>query len=785
MKKDSKRFIGLTLTRALAALCAFSLVYAMPGVPLALAETAGAAAEQVEGGAPANEDETPQPESDPAAEGGTTPAEPPAETPAEPTVPTTPETPAQGEGTQTPEQVTPDSSTPDQPEGSDETETPAPEDEQSDEQEEDLEAQEVPTPTVTYQAHVQDYGWMKEVKDGADAGTHGESKRVEALKVNVSGVDNLGIQYMAHIQNIGWKQGWKANGEEMGTDGQSLRVEAVRLQLTGEAASQYHVWYRVHVQNIGWMGWTCDGAKAGTAGQSLRVEAIQIFVLPADQPAPSGDGQATADAFSGTRLAVQYQAHVQNIGWQGAVQNGSVAGTTGRSLRVEALRVSLVGDDVTDGTLSGGVEYQAHVQNIGWQDWTGNGGTAGTSGQSLRVEAIRMRLTGAIASSYHIYYRAHVQNIGWMAWAKDGEAAGSEGSALRVEAVQVVLVPNGGSAPSADGQASSLPFVKADSVSYHTQSAGQDWQGWTSDGNTAGTTGQGRAVERFAATVDGGGVQYRAYSAYSAWGSWVADGAEAGIAGRRIEAIQMQLTGEAANRCDLYYRVHVANIGWMGWAKNGEEAGTEGGSLQVEAVQVKLVVKGAAAPGSTASHFQSAVSGKIGYQNPSWMWQVSSHTVSADWTHGHGQFSYVTPSRISVTASRDEVVNAFIQRAREYIGTPYVWDYACAPGVGVDCAGLILQCGYAVGMDFGDMNPVNHYYAGGWHSQYANALWNSGNAPHVSVSDMQPGDVISYPGHVAIYVGNGSMIEAPYAGATVRETPVRYSGARGAIRLFS
>ena len=42
-----------------------------------------------------------------------------------------------------------------------------------------------------------------------------------------------------------------------------------------------------------------------------------------------------------------------------------------------------------------------------------------------------------------------------------------------------------------------------------------------------------------------------------------------------------------------------------------------------------------------------------------------------------------------------------IEVAYEYLdaNTPYIWDYACAPGVGVDCAGLVLQCLYATGMD--------------------------------------------------------------------------------------
>jgi len=59
-----------------------------------------------------------------------------------------------------------------------------------------------------------------------------------------------------------------------------------------------------------------------------------------------------------------------------------------------------------------------------------------------------------------------------------------------------------------------------------------------------------------------------------------------------------------AKRYDVYYRVHCQNIGWMGWARNGQSAGTAGFSYRLEAVQVKLVPKGGAPPGSTANAFR-------------------------------------------------------------------------------------------------------------------------------------------------------------------------------------
>ena len=89
------------------------------------------------------------------------------------------------------------------------------------------------------------------------------------------------------------------------------------------------------------------------------------------------------------------------------------------------------------------MSYQAHVQNVGWQKAVSDGAAAGTSGRSLRVEALKVWLTGDISKYYDVVYRAHVQNVGWQPWVVDGGLAGTTGRSLRVEAVQVKLVRKG------------------------------------------------------------------------------------------------------------------------------------------------------------------------------------------------------------------------------------------------------------------------------------------------------------------------------------------------------
>lgn len=291
-----------------------------------------------------------------------------------------------------------------------------------------------PKPSLSYRAHVQNIGWQGWTS--GTAGTTGKSLRVEALQLKVNGDGLSGsVESRAHVENIGW-QDWKNEGSTVGTTGKSLRVEAVQFRLTGTLATKYDIYYRVHASNIGWMGWAKNGAMAGTSGYALRLEAVDLKLVPKGAAAPG----STSDSYR--TMYVKYRAHVQNIGWQSIVHDGSQAGTTGRNLRMEALDVNF-GPAVE----SGDVLVQTHVQNIGWTNYTS--GTAGTTGRGLAIEAVRIKLTGAAANLYDVYYRVHSADFGWLGWTKNGQAAGSEGFSKSVQSIQIKLVNKGGNAPGA------------------------------------------------------------------------------------------------------------------------------------------------------------------------------------------------------------------------------------------------------------------------------------------------------------------------------------------------
>lgn len=178
--------------------------------------------------------------------------------------------------------------------------------------------------------------------------------------------------------------------------------------------------------------------------------------------------------------------------------------------------------------------------------------------------------------------------------------------------------------------------------------------------------------------------------------------------------------------------------------------------------------------------------GKVGWQNPAGYYPVSCWTYELPCSLKLASHYYVTPSRISANATREECINAFLARAREYVGTPYRWDWSDAPGAGVDCSGLVYQCAYACGMDMGEFNPYNHWIDGpsGWHSHDAQNLWNYGRIARIALGNRMPGDLIFWPGHVAIYMGNDQIIEA-FPGVGVHWTGLYAHGTPiGVGRLF-
>ena len=59
-------------------------------------------------------------------------------------------------------------------------------------------------PSLTYQAHGEKYGWQNVVQENSLAGTTGQYKRMEAIKINLTSDIPGNIEYSAHVAGYGW-----------------------------------------------------------------------------------------------------------------------------------------------------------------------------------------------------------------------------------------------------------------------------------------------------------------------------------------------------------------------------------------------------------------------------------------------------------------------------------------------------------------------------------------------------------------------------------------------------
>lgn len=121
-----------------------------------------------------------------------------------------------------------------------------------------------------------------------------------------------------------------------------------------------------------------------------------------------------------------------------------------------------------------------------------------------------------------------------------------------------------------------------------------------------------------------------------------------------------------------------------------------------------------------------------------------------------GNSSGTSTSKPSNTATGQKIAN----KGCEYVGNPYVYGGDSLTD-GIDCSGFVHQ----IHAKFGISTP-----------RTSGALRTGGKA--VTVSDMLPGDVICYSGHVAIYIGGGQIVHAsnskPYPAGGIKISSAYY-----------
>lgn len=106
-----------------------------------------------------------------------------------------------------------------------------------------------PNYSIHYNVHIENEGWQAATddplswkKDGDFAGSQGKSQRLEAIQLQLTDatgqlVTDYAVEYRVHIQDYGWFQGWQKDGAIAGTAGESKRLEAIQIRIVPKFTS--------------------------------------------------------------------------------------------------------------------------------------------------------------------------------------------------------------------------------------------------------------------------------------------------------------------------------------------------------------------------------------------------------------------------------------------------------------------------------------------------------------------------------------------------------------------
>lgn len=187
----------------------------------------------------------------------------------------------------------------------------------------------------------------------------------------------------------------------------------------------------------------CPGEIAGSqnAQYMARAQAWYDAMVNGTDPAddnPQDAGNPVNDA------GLNYRAHVADYGWLDAVRDGQTAGTVGKGIQLEALKI----------TPPEGLELtvKVHVEDKGWLTYEGvkkgessgegtspNDPIMGSVGEGKRMEALEIIPTKN-ETGKTLMYRVHLEEYGWTGWMEAGGATGTTGISHAIQAVQMKLI---------------------------------------------------------------------------------------------------------------------------------------------------------------------------------------------------------------------------------------------------------------------------------------------------------------------------------------------------------
>lgn len=119
--------------------------------------------------------------------------------------------------------------------------------------------------------------------------------------------------------------------------------------------------------------------------------------------------------------------------------------------------------------------------------------------------------------------------------------------------------------------------------------------------------------------------------------------------------------------------------------------------------------------------------------------------------------AFPAKEKAATTGGTTKSAQKLIDRAKQFVGTPYKWG-GSSP-LGFDCSGFTQYLYRELGID---LPRISYQQAS--------------SGPRISLDQLKPGDLVAWDNssrnngadHIAVYIGNGQVIEAPKPGASVR-----------------
>lgn len=266
-------------------------------------------------------------------------------------------------------------------------------------------------------------------------------------------VDDVDIVQCVHDYDTAWAVGAWSGATAYITNSQSISIEVCNPGTEFSEASKRNLkalvqhlmdYYDIPADHVV-RHWDCHSGrkqcpKFYSGATNAAWNALHAYITTPD--AGSSNPQNPGDPVNNAGL--HYRAHVATYGWLDSVHDGQVAGTVGKGLRLEAIKI----------TPPEGLELNAkiHVQDKGWLEFKGikkgassgegsssNDPIIGTVGEALRAEAIELDIVKNTTGK-KLQYQVHLEEYGWTGWVDAGYPTGTVGIKHQIEAIQMKLV---------------------------------------------------------------------------------------------------------------------------------------------------------------------------------------------------------------------------------------------------------------------------------------------------------------------------------------------------------